>query len=128
MPHFTFLPYTSDTALIYSAIDVMTFPNQGVGLGRPVLEAEMFGRPVVASGSRDGGGVLVPGVTGLLLKDPTPSAIADALRSLINDPSQRAAMGAAGRAHALIHFDPVRNARLIEAMYASLIPTRARGR
>ncbi|CAB4709702.1 MAG: glycosyltransferase [Actinobacteria bacterium] len=120
--HFSFLPYTSDTALIYSVIDVMTFPNQGVGLGRPVLEAETFGIPVVASGSHDGGGVLVPGVTGVLLDDPTPAAIATALHGLIADPERRAAMGTAGREHALAHFDPVLNARLIEALYASLVP------
>ncbi len=125
-PYFTFLPYTSDTALIYSAIDVMTFPNQGVGLGRPVLEAEMFGKPVVASGSRDGGGVMVPDVTGLLLENPTPSAIADALRILVADPSRRAAMGKAGREHALVHFDPARNTRMIEAMYAAVVTAAVR--
>src|SRR5204862_356567 len=36
-PHFSFLPFTAETGEIYSALDVVTFPNQGVGLGRPVL-------------------------------------------------------------------------------------------
>ena len=50
--HFSFLPFTAETGEIYSALDIVTFPNQGVGLGRPVLEAAMYGKPVVASGSR----------------------------------------------------------------------------
>src|SRR5205085_2505075 len=51
---FSFLPFTAETGEIYSALDIVTFPNQGVGLGRPVLEAATYGKPVVASGSRDG--------------------------------------------------------------------------
>ncbi len=60
-PNFSFLPFTAETGEIYSALDVVTFPNQGVGLGRPVLEAATYGKPVVASGSRDGAGILLPG-------------------------------------------------------------------
>jgi Glycosyltransferase len=46
--HFSFLPFTADTGEIYNALDIVTFPNQGIGLGRPVLEAAMYGKPVVA--------------------------------------------------------------------------------
>src|SRR5581483_2434303 len=46
--YFSFLPFTAETGEIYSALDIVTFPNQGVGLGRPVLEAAMYGKPVVA--------------------------------------------------------------------------------
>src|SRR5438876_1738465 len=72
-PHFSFLPFTAQTGEIYSALDIVTFPNQGVGLGRPVLEAAMYGKPVVASGSTDGAGILLPGKTGLLLDDASPN-------------------------------------------------------
>jgi D-inositol-3-phosphate glycosyltransferase len=115
--HFSFLPFTAETGEIYSALDIVTFPNQGVGLGRPVLEAAMHGKPVVASGSHDGAGVLIPGVTGLLLDDPTPEAIATALRSLVQDDELRHRLGAAAAQHARAQFDPVRNARAVEAVY-----------
>ena len=72
--HFSFLPFTAETGEIYSALDIVTFPNQGVGLGRPVLEAATYGKPVVASGSRDGAGILLPGRTGFLLDDASPGA------------------------------------------------------
>jgi glycosyltransferase involved in cell wall biosynthesis len=119
--HFSFLPFTAETGEIYSALDIVTFPNQGVGLGRPVLEAAMYGKPVVASGSRDGAGVLVPGTTGLLLDDPSPRAIAAALRLLIDDPELRRSLGEAAAEHAEEHFDPVRNARAVEAVYDRLL-------
>lgn len=119
--HFSFLPFTAETGEIYSALDIVTFPNQGVGLGRPVLEAAMYGKPVVASGSSDGAGVLLPNVTGVLLEDASPAALADALRLLIEDGDLRARLGAAAAAHARDRFDPVRNARAVERVYDELL-------
>jgi glycosyltransferase involved in cell wall biosynthesis len=118
---FTFLEFTPRTARIYRALDVMTFPNQGIGLGRPVLEAAAHGLPVVASGSRDGAGLLVPGETGLLLADPAPEAIASALRLLLSDSELRARMGAAARAHARASFDPDVNAAAVENVYGRVL-------
>jgi glycosyltransferase involved in cell wall biosynthesis len=118
---FSFLPFTAETGEIYSALDVVTFPNQGVGLGRPVLEAATYGKPVVASGSADGAGVLLPGRTGLLLDDARPPAIAGALRELIADPSLRRRLGQAAEAHARERFDPARNARAVEGVYEGLL-------
>jgi glycosyltransferase involved in cell wall biosynthesis len=86
-----------------------------------VLEAAMHGKPVVASGSRRGAGVLQPGRTGLLLEDASPRAIADALRLLINDPELRLRLGDAAAVHAQLRFDPVVNARAIESVYESLL-------
>jgi glycosyltransferase involved in cell wall biosynthesis len=121
---FSFLPFTVETGEIYSALDIVTFPNQGVGLGRPVLEAAAYGKPVVASGSGDGAGVLLPGETGILLDQGTPEKIAGALRSLIADPQLRARLGSAAAAHARAVFDPGANARAVEGVYDSLLGIR----
>src|SRR5919106_2157086 len=118
---FSFLPFTAETGEIYSALDVVTFPNQGVGLGRPVLEAATYGKPVVASGSRDGAGILLPGRTGFLLDDARPRNIAAALRQLIADEDLRTRLGSAAIDHARERFDPVRNARAVEAVYGELL-------
>jgi glycosyltransferase involved in cell wall biosynthesis len=118
---FSFLPFTVETGEIYSALDIVTFPNQGVGLGRPVLEAAAYGKPVVASGSEDGAGVLLPGQTGILLEDGTPDEIAGALRTLIDDAQLRARLGDAAAAHARAVFDPGDNARAVEKVYDSLL-------
>jgi glycosyltransferase involved in cell wall biosynthesis len=119
--HFSFLPFTADTGEIYNALDIVTFPNQGIGLGRPVLEAAMYGKPVVASGSIDGAGVLLPNETGLLLQDANPRELASALRLLIEDPELRRRLGAAAAEHAREKFDPARNARTVERMYDELL-------
>jgi len=119
--HFSFLPFTAETGEIYNALDIVTFPNQGVGLGRPVLEAAMYGKPVVASGSSAGAGVLVPEETGLLLDDATPAALAGALRRLISDAALRKRLGTAAAAHARAHFDPQHNAQEVEHVYDSLL-------
>ncbi|HEY8028043.1 MAG TPA: glycosyltransferase family 4 protein [Gaiellaceae bacterium] len=118
---FSFLPFTAETGEIYSALDIVTFPNQGVGLGRPVLEAATFGKPVVASGSADGAGVLLPGQTGLLLQDASPQQLAAALRLLIDDPDLRQRLGEAAAEHARLRFDPARNARAVERVYDELL-------
>jgi len=126
--HFTFVPFTSRRAEIYGALDIVAFPNQGVGLGRPVLEAAAFGKPVVASGSRRGGGVLVDGVTGILLDDPSPRAIAEALGRLVRDSDLRDELGAAAAQHALANFAPKKNASAVEAVYDSLLAPAARAK
>lgn len=118
---FVFLPFRADTSAVYPALDVVTFPNQGVGLGRPVLEAAAYGKPVIASGSAGGAGVLIPDVTGILLDDRSPTAIAAALRRLATEPETRQRMGEAAAEHARLTFDPERNARLVEAVYDSLL-------
>jgi glycosyltransferase involved in cell wall biosynthesis len=118
---FSFLPFTVETGEIYSALDIVTFPNQGVGLGRPVLEAAAYGKPVVASGSEDGAGLLLPDQTGVLLERGTPTEIASALRSLIADPELRSRLGAAAAAHAQAVFEPGANARSVEEVYDSLL-------
>jgi glycosyltransferase involved in cell wall biosynthesis len=76
---------------------------------------------VVASGSGDGAGVLLPGVTGILLDDASPDALADALRELIRDPQLRARLGDAAVLHARDRFDPARNARAVERVYDGLL-------
>jgi glycosyltransferase involved in cell wall biosynthesis len=119
--HFSFLPFTAETGEIYSALDIVTFPNQGVGLGRPVLEAATYGKPVVASGSDGGAGVLLPDRTGVLLPDASPKALADALRTLIDDADLRARLGAAAASHARERFDPLANARAVERVYDELL-------
>ncbi|HUP32855.1 MAG TPA: glycosyltransferase family 4 protein [Gaiellaceae bacterium] len=119
--YFSFMPFTADTGDVYRALDVVTFPNQGVGLGRPVLEAAAYGKPVVASGSRTGAGILLPGRTGILLDDPTPAAIAGALKRLVEDGELRRRLGTAAAEHARASFDPIENARRVERLYDEML-------
>jgi glycosyltransferase involved in cell wall biosynthesis len=118
---FTFLPFTEQTDDFYTAVDIVTFPNQGHGLGRPVLEAAAFGKPVIASGSRDGAGVLLPAETGLLLEPPTGEALATAIRLLATDAALRLQLGSRAAAHARVSFDPAQNAAAIMHVYREIV-------
>ena len=86
-----------------------------------MLEAATFGKPVVASGSKNGAGVLLPGRTGLLLEDASPQELAAALSLLIDDPALRRRLGEAAAGHAQARFDPVGNARAVERVYDELL-------
>ena len=68
--------------------------------GFVALEANVVGRPVVAT--RVGGlaSVVRDHVTGVLVAPRDPPALAAAIQGLLDDPVRAAAMGDAGRAHA----------------------------
>lgn len=117
-----FIPFTQDTAELYRASDVVVAPSQGPELGRSLLEAAASGIPVVASGSRTGGGIVIPNETGLLAADHGAEALATALAALLRDPERRERLGAAARRHAERTFDQTQNARSVEMIYASVSP------
>lgn len=83
----------------YAASDVMAFPTffRSETFGLVCVEAMMFGLPVVAtswSGVRD---VVDDGVTGHLVPVHGVDALASRIQALVDSPSRRAELGAAGR-------------------------------
>jgi D-inositol-3-phosphate glycosyltransferase len=81
---------------IYAAADLLlatSFASETFGIG--LVEAQACGLPVVAS--RFGGfpEVIDEGHTGLLVPPRDPTALAAAVRTLLNDPERRRAMAAA---------------------------------
>src|SRR6184192_736513 len=121
-----FIPFTQDTAGLYQASDVVVAPSQGPEIGRPVIEAAASGVPVVASGSRTGGGVVLPGETGVLVEGFGVDSIADAVADLLQHAERRHALGRTARAHAEENLDPARNARRIESIYDDIVPSQER--
>lgn len=119
--HVTWLPFTSDIDAVYRALDIVCFPNQGVGLGRPVTEAAAHGVPSVAAGSPDGAGVIVPGRTGILLDRADPASIAAAIENLVADPAERIRLGEGAAAHAGRTFTPGAAAEAVEAVWHEAI-------
>lgn len=83
----------SEVTRFYREADVFLFPTLSDGFGLTQLEAQAQGLPVVAT--RRCGEVVRHGVNGLLLAEPTPDAIAGALRELLAQPGRLAAMSAA---------------------------------
>jgi glycosyltransferase involved in cell wall biosynthesis len=88
-----------------------------------VLEAAACARAIVASGSVDGGGILMPDATGILVPRRSAGSLAAALRELIDDTELRESLGRSARAFAEEHFDARRNADRVMSLYADVIGT-----
>lgn len=116
-----FVPFMQDTARMFQASDIVVAPSRGPELGRPVLEACAAGRPVVATGSITGGGILLPDETGILVPRRSPDALAVALRRLVEAPGERARLGANARLFAEEHFSARKNADKVMALYERVL-------
>jgi len=91
---------------LISSATIVTLPSfYGEGLPKILIEAAACGRAVVTTdhpGCRD---AIEENVTGLLVPIKDANALANAIRSLLNDPQRRAEMGRAGRKRAEEIFD-----------------------
>jgi glycosyltransferase involved in cell wall biosynthesis len=82
---------------VFQQANIICLPSYREGLPRALIEAMACGRPLVATdvpGCRD---VVEEGVNGCLVPVRDPQALADALRTLIERPDLRVAMGEASR-------------------------------
>ncbi len=93
----TFTGYATDAAVAaaYTTADVLVVTSEHEGFGVPVVEAMAAGLPVVAY---DQGAVPeVLGDAGVLVASRDPYALADAIGSLLADPTRRSTLAEAGR-------------------------------
>lgn len=94
-----------DIPALLARMDVFVLPSLGEGVSNTILEAMAAGLPVVAT--RVGGNpeLVVPGETGELVPVGDASALAAALRALLDEPELAARLGAAGRERVRRNFD-----------------------
>jgi poly(glycerol-phosphate) alpha-glucosyltransferase len=109
-----------DRLAAFAAADLLALPAVGEGLPMAVLEAMAAGLPVIVSP-----GCNLPEVpanhAGLEV-EPAVEPLAAALRTLLTDPEQRAAMGQAARRLAQTRFTWDVVAEQLEELYASCQP------
>ena len=103
-----------DLAALYSAAAVFAFPSHYEGFGLPILEAMACGVPVVASNTS-----AIPEVAGsaAILVHPTAGDLAEALRSVLDDPVLHATMVEQGKRRAAL-FSWEQSARRTLEVYA----------
>ena len=107
--------------LYYSAADVVVMPSHYESFGMVALEAMACGTPVVAS---DVGGLsytVEDGVTGFLVPDRDPKALADRICDILNDEVFRDQLGAQARQVAL-RYSWQRIAECIVDVYREVAP------
>jgi len=85
-----FLAPSADVMQFYSAADAYAGPSLEDAYGLPVLEAMASGLPVIASINAGVSEVIMDGLNGLLLRDPTDTVeLARLIRRLVDNPSLR---------------------------------------
>ena len=104
----------------YATCDIFVAPSRFESFGLILLEAMMFGKPVVAGdigGMRE---IVEDGLTGYLVSPEDDDALAEVLLQLIRSPRLRADVGAAGRLKFTQRFTVARMAEGAEAFYDGL--------
>jgi colanic acid/amylovoran biosynthesis glycosyltransferase len=111
-----------DAADIFLHPSVVDDDGRGEG-GAPtsILEAQAMGMPVVSTVHCDIPYVTRPGESALLVPERDGPALAQALRTLLDDPGRWEEMGRAGRAHMEERHDIRREAERLEDRYVELI-------
>lgn len=101
-------------------LDALVVGTDRAGLGLVAVAGQACAVPVVAAAVGTLAEVVRDGETGYLVPANDPSALAERLAALRDDPALRARMGAAGRDHAVTSYTWDRNATLMLDVYAEL--------
>ncbi len=94
----------TDTTPLYVVMDVLALPTYREGLSQTLLEAAAMGLPTVASRVAGCVDPVQDGVTGTLAPARDPRALADALRTYLDQTELRRKHGKAGRDRVLRSF------------------------
>ncbi len=115
--------WKEDMAQVYALSSIVSLPSYyREGVPKTLLEAAACGRAMVASDMPGCREIVRNGENGLLVPPHNPRALADALRSLILDPSLRQQMGIRGRQIAVEEFSTDLVVGKTLAVYRSLCP------
>jgi len=103
-----------------AAADIFILPSKFEGQGLSIVEALLSETPVIATGTGGIPDIVEDRVTGILIDEATPEALARAVRLLADDPALRRKLGQAGCAHARAHFTRAKSAEAFSALYSSV--------
>jgi glycosyltransferase involved in cell wall biosynthesis len=104
----------------YRAATALVVPSINEGLGLVAVEAQLCETPVIAFDSGGLSDVVAHDQTGILVREISAGALAAAIDALLASPDRGAALGAAGRLHALATFAPESVARRYATLYRSV--------
>ncbi len=113
--------FSGDVPEMLAASDLLVFPSTEDHFARPVVEAGIMARPVVASRFPHVEEQVRDGQTGLLVPPGDPRALADAIARVLSSPADAERMGAAARAMLAPRHDAHRNAREVMRVYDEVL-------
>jgi len=120
-PRVDFLGEQPDVAPYLKQMDLYVQASVAEGMPNSVLEAMAAGLPVVATAVGGTPEVVLDGQTGLLVAPGDPSALADAMFTLLANPRLAERFGRAGRARVEAHFGEGQMIGQIEALLDRLV-------
>ncbi|MGD9644486.1 MAG: glycosyltransferase family 4 protein [Pirellulales bacterium] len=115
------VPFQSDVSDLLAASDVVVLPSNEESFGLVLVEAAAFARPVIATRTQGPAEIVVDGVTGLLVSPGDAPALAQAMRSLLDDATLRERLGKAAADRAVEHFSATANTRRIEQTLVEVV-------
>jgi glycosyltransferase involved in cell wall biosynthesis len=116
-----FTGFQSNPASFINAADIFVLPSEQEGLPRVILEAMLFGRPVVAADVTGPSELVVDGVTGFLVPPRDPERLAVALAALFDNRGVREDMGSRGRERVLEHFSISRYVNGVQEVFNEVL-------
>jgi len=96
----TFAGFQEDVPALLAGMDTVVLPSLNEGMGRVLVMAMALGKPIVATSVGGVPELLGNGEAGLLVPPGDSVAIAEAVSTLLCDPSRARALGEAGRRRA----------------------------
>jgi glycosyltransferase involved in cell wall biosynthesis len=102
---------------LLASADVACLPSWVEAMPLVLLEAMAAGVPVVATPVGDISRLVQHAETGMLVPPKDVDALTVALRTLLEDPSERARLGAAGKHHVAANFSLERTLASLDALY-----------
>jgi glycosyltransferase involved in cell wall biosynthesis len=116
-PRVAFVGVRRDIPEVLSLMNIFVLPSLYEGFGIAILEAMAAGKPVIATTV---GGIpefVVPGQSGLLVPPGDASALARAIKQLLDEPEKARAMGRQGQEHVKTHYSIESVVRQHEQLY-----------
>lgn len=111
---------------VHRAIDVLVLAStEPEPFGLVVVEGMASGRPVIATAHGGPCEIVIDGVTGVLVPPRNAEALADAIRSLVDDPARAHAMGEAGRLRAVAGYSSTAYIAGVHRVYADIVAEHA---
>ncbi len=110
------MPNDPELVALYAQADAFVLPTRADCYSLAGIEAFASGLPVILARTGGTGDIVRNGETGFLIEPNDPDSLARALETLLNNPTQRLAMGRAARADAETRYDAGANIRQTVAL------------